>query len=86
MPKLNTSNEEVKAVNVMDAVKKEPTIAEPEVSMDELVKNAMEKSEEPTNFDKTTEEDKLVVDATSLMRELENYIRLVVKDEINKSK
>ena len=83
---VNTSNEEIKAVNVMDAVKKEPTVAEPEVSMDELVKNAMEKSEEPTNFDKTTEEDKLVVDATSLMRELENYIRLVVKDEINKSK
>ena len=83
---VNTSNEEVKAVNVMDAVKKEPTVAEPEVSMDELVKDAMEKSEEPTNFDRQEEEKNLAIDATKLVTELENYIRLVVKDEINNNK
>ena len=79
MSEQNKVEQEVKPVQ-------EWTNEQIDAHVDELVKNAMEKSEEPTNFDKTTEEDKLVVDATSLMRELENYIRLVVNDEINKSK
>ena len=83
---VNTSSEEVKAVNVMDAVKEEPAVAEPEVSMDELVKQAIEKSEEPTNFDRQEEEKNLAIDATKLVAELESYIRLVVKDEINNIK
>ena len=85
-PVNNNNQEEVKAVNVMDGTPAVETNPEPEVSMDDLVKEAMEKSEEPTNFERRNEEDKLVVDATSLVKELENYIRLVVKDEINKSK
>lgn len=85
-PNNGNNNEEVKAVNVMDVKTEADTPVEPEVSMEDLVKEAIEKSEEPTNFDRKNEEEQLVIDATSLVKELENYIRLVVKDEINKSK
>ena len=77
---------EVKPINVMDVPKTTQVASEPEVSMDDLVKQAIEKSEEPTNFDRQEEEKNLAIDATNLMTELENYIRLVVKDEINKTK
>ena len=80
------NTEEIKQVNIMAAPEEVINNEEPEVSMDDLVKQAIEKSEEPTNFDKQEEEKNLVIDATKLMTELENYIRLVVKDEINKNK
>ena len=54
--------------------------------MDDLVKQAIEKSEEPTAFDRQEEEKNLAIDATKLVSELENYIRLEVKDEINNNK
>ena len=78
--------EAVKPVNVMDVPQVDTVSKEPDVSMDDLVKQAIEKSEEPTNFDRQEEEKNLAIDATNLMTELENYIRLVVKDEINKTK
>lgn len=88
VPDTNTvkTEEVVKPINVMD-IPTEPTApAEPEVSMDDLVKQAIEKSEEPTNFDRQEEEKNLAIDATKLVAELESYIRLVVKDEINNNK
>lgn len=75
-----------KPINVMDIPKEDAIAAEPEVSMDDLVQQAILKSEEPTNFDRQEEEKNLAIDATKLIAELENYIRLVVKDEINKTK
>lgn len=78
--------EAVKPVNVMDVPKVDTVSKEPDVSMDDLVKQAIEKSEEPTAFDRQEEEKNLAVDATKLVSELENYIRLVVKDEINNNK
>ena len=78
--------EAVKPVNVMDVPQVDTVSKEPDVSMDDLVKQAIEKSEEPTAFDRQEEEKNLAIDATKLVSELENYIRLVVKDEINNNK
>lgn len=78
--------EAVKPVNVMDVPKADTVSKEPDVSMDDLVKQAIEKSEEPTAFDRQEEEKSLAIDANKLVSELENYIRLVVKDEINNNK
>lgn len=80
------ASEEIKPVNVMDVSKEVQNSDEPEVSMDDLVKQAIEKSEEPTAFDRQEEEKNLAIDATKLVNELENYIRLVVKDEIKSNK
>ena len=70
----------------MDVPQVDTVSKEPDVSMDDLVKQAIEKSEEPTAFDRQEEEKNLAIDATKLVSELENYIRLVVKDEINNNK
>ena len=70
----------------MDVPQVDTISKEPDVSMDDLVKQAIEKSEEPTAFDRQEEEKNLAIDATKLVSELENYIRLVVKDEINNNK
>ena len=78
--------EAVKPVNVMDVPQVDTISKEPDISMDDLVKQAIEKSEEPTAFDRQEEEKNLAIDATKLVSELENYIRLVVKDEINNNK
>ena len=78
--------EAVKPVNVMDVPQLDAVSKESDVSMDDLVKQAIEKSEEPTAFDRQEEEKNLAIDATKLVSELENYIRLVVKDEINNNK
>lgn len=85
-PNTEKTDEAVKPINVMDIPAAPTSSVEPEVSMDDLVKQAIEKSEEPTNFDRQEEEKNLAIDATKLVTELENYIRLVVKDEINNSK
>lgn len=85
-PNTEKTDEAVKPINVMDIPAAPTSSVEPEVSMDDLVKQAIEKSEEPTNFDRQEEEKNLAIDATKLVTELENYIRLVVKDEINNNK
>jgi len=75
-------DEEVaKPVNVLDNQPKEEKPAEPEVSMDELVEQALKTNAEPTNF---SAEAPKVVDATKLMEELNKYIRDVVNDELSK--
>lgn len=69
-----------KPVNVLESVPKEVQ-EEPAVSMDDLVKEALKTTEEPTNFNVTNK-----IDNTTLMVELESYIRNIVRDEISKQK
>lgn len=84
------NTEPVGAVNVMASpVTDVPDAAAADVSMDDLVKAAIERSEEPTPFN-ANENNKQTstvpqVDASKLVNELENYIRLVVRDELNKN-